>query len=102
MDNQTQPGQNIFTALGLDNLPEEKKAELLKDMTELVEKRVMARIVEEMSVEQKEEFDKLVENNANPEEINVFLQNGFPNFLKIFEEETNRVRSEMLSMGEAK
>ncbi|NMC51905.1 hypothetical protein GYA54_04235 [Candidatus Kuenenbacteria bacterium] len=102
MDNQTQPGQNIFTTLGLNNLPEEKKAELLNKMTDLVETRVMTRIVDEMNEDQKKGFDKLVESNAKPEEINQFLQDNFPNFLNIFEEETNRVRSEMLSMGEAK
>lgn len=99
MDNKIQPGQNIFTALGMNNLSEEKKAELLNKMTELVQTRVTNRIVEEMNEDQKKSFDKLVESKATAEEVNHFLQENFPNFLSMFEQETNRVRSEMLNIG---
>ncbi len=52
--------QNIISALGIDSLPDEEKAALIDQMGELVEKRVVLRLMQELPKEAHEEFEKLM------------------------------------------
>lgn len=89
---------NILKELGLENISEEEKAKILSDLTSLVQKRVMARVLDYLSDEEKEEMGKLLEEN--PEDIDAiteWLKEKVPGVGDIVVEETGKVKEELVS-----
>ncbi|HOY56448.1 MAG TPA: DUF5663 domain-containing protein [bacterium] len=90
--------QNIITVLGLQALDDNKKMELINKISDLVQKRLTLKLVQQMTEAQKDEFDKLVEAEAGEEQMSVFLQQAFPNFLELAEQEVVKIKSELSSV----
>lgn len=88
--------QNIIAALRLDSLPPERQAALLEKMAELVEKRVLLRIIEGISEEDARQFAENAADKSD-EEKGKFLMEKFPNFLDMVNEEVARVKEEILA-----
>lgn len=87
--------QNFLEELGLGNLPEDKKIQLLDDMGKMINQNIIMRVVELMSEEDKNEFDKVIgENMANPEAILDFLKAKVPSFDAIVAEEIEKFKKE--------
>lgn len=88
--------EDLITELGLGDLPEEKKMELVIKWGNIVQKDVMMRVLTELSENDKEELDKmLVGNTDNYEEIYKFLEKKLPNLDDIVKEEIENFRQEM-------
>ncbi|MBI4708787.1 MAG: hypothetical protein HY764_01125 [Candidatus Portnoybacteria bacterium] len=87
--------KNIITELGLDNLPEERKLELLGKMSDLIQKRVLLRVIKSLSLDDKEQFDKLL-GQENEQEIYRFLISKVPNIDEITDEEVIRFKEEVI------
>ena len=69
--------QNIIAQLGLQDLPEEKRLALLDELAELVEKRVMIRLMEALPETDVPEADKIAfaeAFQADQENIDEFLE----------------------------
>jgi len=88
---------NIIEELGLESLPEERKIAIVQMMTDLVQKRVMLRIMEILSEAEKDEFEKLLkEKGESAPEVAEFLKEKIPNLDEIVKEEIIKVKEEAL------
>ena len=85
---------NIINALKLENLPDIEKAELLNEMSQLVQDRVILRMVKDLSETDAQEFNEIKEDDQEGQ-LN-FLENKFPNLLNIINEEIKVVRKESI------
>lgn len=86
-------GQNIIATLGLEKLPDQEKAQLIDQMAELVEKRVLLGLLEKLSAGDEEKFAKIAENDTQSKIE--FLQQRFPNLPNIIEKEVVKLKKEM-------
>jgi len=89
--------ENIIGLLGLESLPEQDKKELLDKMIDLVMKRVILRLMNEMKAEDAQRMSEM-ENNS--EEILAFIAEKVPTFDEILKEEIIKVKQEMLAASE--
>ena len=86
--------KNILAELELLPLPEEKKVALLNKMVELVQKRLLLRIVDSLSEEDAAELEKIAEDDKD--RLFQFLQKRIPEDIEaMVQEEVNRVRQEL-------
>lgn len=89
---------HILTELGLENLPVEEKSTILEQLTSLVQKRVMVRILETLTDDQKDEMGQLLEKNGGDSStLTDWLSEKMPNIGAIVQEETEKVKTELLS-----
>ncbi len=90
--------QNIFTLLGLDGLPENRKAQLLERMTTLVQKRLALRLIDSLSQEDGRKFEELLQTHRmdDPEVAN-FFQTRLPDINTLLQEEIAGVKKELLN-----
>ena len=89
--------ENIVAALGLEALPEEKKAQLIDRMAELAEKRIILRLMEELPPKGHQEFEKVAKKGDQAKMK--FLQEKFPNLAEIVQEEVVKVKKEVIEQG---
>lgn len=87
--------KNIIIELGLQELPEERKLNLLSKMSELIQKRVLLRVIRSLSVVEKQEFDELL-GKENDQEIYQFLIAKVPNIDEITDEEVIKFKEEII------
>lgn len=85
----------IEKSFGLDLLDEEIKNEMLTDIIALISSRAGFRIVKEFSEEETEKFNQIPKENLEAMEAYILAKN--PNAKKIFEEETEKVKTEILN-----
>ena len=81
MDNQTHLPvsdagiqKTILDELGLSDLPEDKKDQLLIKMTEVVLKRIFLETMEKLSEKDQAAYEKLIDESASPEQLEKFLK----------------------------
>ena len=86
--------QNLIQELGLGDLPEDKQVELLTTMTESVLKRITIQILEQLSEEEKKEFDQ-VRETADPDKITRFLREKIENYDEMAENTVKEFKEEM-------
>jgi hypothetical protein len=86
--------ENIFHQLGLESLPDDRKAAMLDRLAELVEKRVILRLVESLSEEDSAEAEKLSES---PDELLPFLASrAGGDIAQIITQEAEALKNELL------
>jgi len=87
---------NLISQLGLDDLPQEKKIELMMKWGDIVQKDIIMRVLRELSEEDKAEMDKLLAaQGENFEEIYKFLEGKMLNLDDIAKEEIEKFREEI-------
>lgn len=84
---------NIIDILELENLPKEQAEEILMKTGALIYQNVLMRAVEEMTDEDQDNFEKILDNEGKPEEIFGFLKNTVKDFEKIIIEETEKFKN---------
>jgi hypothetical protein len=90
---------NVFIELGLANLPDEQKVELLGQMNDLVHKRTMLRIAESLPDDAKAAVAQMA-GKSDQEQLETILK-FVPNLPELILEEVDRVKVEMkASLGE--
>ena len=72
--------QNILEALGLQALPEQQKVELLGKMTEVLQAKIMDRLLISLSAEQQKHLDALLASKPKEEAVEQYLRNTLPNY----------------------
>lgn len=83
--------------LGLQDLPEERKAELTQKMGSLVERDVMLRVLDQLSDAEQDEFQKLIEQHPDDlEKMYAFIEAKVPNADEIVKESIESLRGELL------
>lgn len=88
---------NIIELLGLQTLQDERKQALVDKMTELVQKRLVLRLMEQLA---DEDAKKMAELEQTPVEMMNFLSEKFPNLEDIVNEEIIKVKQEMFEATE--
>ena len=86
--------QNIIQILGIDKLPIEQQKDAMERLGGIVYQEVMLRVLDIMSEPDKDEFEKLIEKNPNPEVMFAYLATKVPDIDKIVEEEAQSLRDE--------
>jgi hypothetical protein len=86
---------NLVKELGLDSLPQEKKAALINQMSEVVENRINLEILSLLSEDQKKELDKVLDSDGD---MLAFLKSNVPNFEILVAETIANFKKEALEM----
>ena len=81
MDN---PQDNIISLLGLEDLPIENRAQLVDELTQILEVRVLSSAYDTLSEDQAQHLDSLLNDN-NPELVTTFIQENVPNLSEIYQ-----------------
>lgn len=89
-----QINNNIIKTLGIDSLPEEKQREAVERLGSIVYQEVMLRVLDIMSEEDKDKFEKLIEISPDPEIMFTFIGEKVPNLEDIINEEAQKLRDE--------
>jgi hypothetical protein len=90
---------NIITLLGVESLPQGDREELLETATQLVETRVLARVVHLLSDAELQKFNWHMERDEMEFATTLLKQKGISLF-DLYDEEVERVKKELLSINE--
>lgn len=85
---------NIVTTLGINALPVEQQKEAMEKLGAIVYQEIIMRALDIMKEEDKDEFEKLIEKNPDPETMFTFLASKVPNIETIAAEEAEKLRTE--------
>lgn len=86
--------KNIVVTLGINTLPIEKQKEAMERLGAIVYQEVMLRVLDILTEEDKDEFEKMIEKDPNPEILFEYLSNKIVNFDEIVKEEAENLREE--------
>lgn len=90
--------QNIINILGIESLSDERKAALVDQMTDLVQKRMLVRILDSLNEGKRTEFEKLLDQNDQAK-LNEFIQGNVPNMADWLMEEVLKIKQEMADLA---
>ncbi|MFB6181673.1 MAG: DUF5663 domain-containing protein [Candidatus Magasanikbacteria bacterium] len=94
MLNQNLLEENLVTMLGIENLPDEEKSQILTKATRIAEKRIVLRVLDLLDEEKQEEFGQAV-SSQDQEEIQSILQEEVDNFQELAQEEVVKVKQQL-------
>ncbi|MFA6386644.1 MAG: hypothetical protein WCW04_02665 [Candidatus Paceibacterota bacterium] len=86
--------KNIVLTLGINTLPVEKQKEAMERLGAIVYQEVMLRVLDILTEEDKDAFEKLIEKNPDPELLFGFLSDKVSNLDEIVKEEAEKLREE--------
>lgn len=86
--------QNIINILKIENLDDEQKLALLAQISELVEKRTLVRILDNLAENKRNELLDLLDAD-DQEKIDEFIGTNVPEFIDWLAEETLSVKQEL-------
>lgn len=89
--------KDIFTLLGLENAPEEKKKEILENMTATINNRALARVMDQLDETELAEYELLLDQNDD-EKITSFLKNKGVDLAQYAAEESMIYKTEILNL----
>ena len=82
--------------LGLENLSQDKKDELLSKMGELALKRMFVEVSDRLDDESRVHFEKMLEEERSPEEIEEFLNVKISDLDDILKKIAKDIKGEMI------
>ena len=85
--------ENIIDELGFEGLSNEEKETRMANIGALIYQNVLMRVMETMSDEDQDEFEKLLDHNAQPGEIFTFFKSKVENFEMIISEEAKKFKN---------
>ena len=88
--------QTLIDELGLSDLPQEKKEQLMIKMTEVVLKRIFVETMEKLSEKDQEAYAQMIEKNAPPEELEKFLMEKIADYDTMVKKAVDDFKEEML------
>ncbi|MFA5926877.1 MAG: hypothetical protein WCT32_00850 [Patescibacteria group bacterium] len=86
---------DIFSVIGAADLPDEEKGILLAKMMDLIQTRTLMRATEGLDDDKKEKLSDLAEA-GDTEAVESFLFEEVPSFERMFEEEAEKLRNELI------
>ena len=86
---------DLIKELGLDSLPEERRAALIDQMTEVLESRISLEVLSILTEEEKKELDQVLDSGGDMIE---FLRSKIRNFDLMVAETIANFKKEMLEM----
>jgi len=91
---------DLIAELGLEDLPQEKKNDLILRIGELIQQSIILRVLDELNEKDKEEFDKVLAED-NSEKTLAFLQSKLPNLEEIVKEEIIKFKKDAITRFQA-
>ncbi|MFZ5364931.1 MAG: hypothetical protein ACOZBH_01875 [Patescibacteria group bacterium] len=86
---------NIINLLGIEALPQDRQVSILDQVSDLVQRRIVLRVMDSLKDEQKEKMAAL-ENDY--EALAEYLAKNIPGLEKITQEEIIKVKTELLDV----
>ncbi len=85
--------KNIIKELGLDKLSEKEQEETLLSIGKIIFQSVLIRTMEELDDKDKDEFEKILSEKPNDEEMILgFLKKKLPNLNEIVNDEVSKFK----------
>jgi hypothetical protein len=94
----TQIEESLIKEMGLTDLPAEKQQELVGKMFEVLLKRIYVEAIEKLGEEERKTFGEMIDRDADPEEVEKFLQEKISDFPEMLKNILSGFREEMLKM----
>ena len=92
--------KDIFVLMGLENAPEDKKKEIMDNMTATINNRILARILDQLTEEEIKDYEKLLDGNDDPKIIEYLKSKGI-DLIQFTAEETMIYKVEILNLVQA-
>jgi succinate dehydrogenase flavin-adding protein (antitoxin of CptAB toxin-antitoxin module) len=86
---------NIITLLGLEDLPLENRAQLVDELTQILEVRVLSAAYDTLSEDQAKQLDTLLNDN-DPELVTTYIQENVPTLSDIFANQIEVLKEELV------
>lgn len=96
MDQKQNQVKGLIEELGLGNLPEDKKNDMIVKLAESFQNKLTVRLMESMSDSEKQKLDDLV-GQGKDDEVVKYLSQIVPNIDTVAREEFEKFRAEVLS-----
>lgn len=90
--------KNLLKELGLGNLPEEDQTELMLSIGRIIQQNIIIRVLDELSDEDREEFDRLLGDNKDDGATLNFLKEKIKNLDGILEEEIKKFKQSSVEL----
>lgn len=90
---------SIIKLLGIESLPDEQKLRIVDQSAQLVEQRVLVRILKTLPDNSRDEFQKILDSGQS-EKMDKFLAEKVPDLFKYIDEETLVLKEELKALGE--
>ncbi len=88
---------DIFSELGMENASEKDKAAIIQSLQELLQERIMLRLDEILTEEQKASLSKYADDNSdNQLSVLKFIMDMIPNYEEISKDEALKIRQEII------
>ncbi len=88
--------ENFLKEVGLSELPDGQKSQMLRDIYETLELRVGMKLAEQMSDAQLDEFEGLIDKKDDAVALK-WLETNFPNYKQVVAGELNGLKEEIKS-----
>lgn len=82
--------KQLIATYNLGDLPKDDQDDVLNKISELIYQAVLLRALPLLSDKQQDEFEKLLDNDAEPEELMAFFSKNVPGFEAIVKEEVEK------------
>lgn len=89
------PQDNIIALLGLEDLPIDNRAQLIDELSQILEVRVLSAAYDTLSEEQAQHLDSLL-NDDNPELVGQYIQENVPTLNEIFATQVENLKAELV------
>lgn len=86
--------KNIIELFDIGKLPKEKQEETIARIGKIIFQSVLMRVLPMLKEEEVAKYEKLVENEVEPDTLLDFFFEKIPSFLQIIAEETENFRKE--------
>ena len=86
--------KNIITMFEIDKLPEDKQEEMINRVGNTIFQSVLIRVLPMLKEDELAEYEKLLENDAEPDALFDFFFEKIPSFFQIVTEESENLREE--------
>ena len=85
--------ENLIKELRLEHLSEQEVEKRMEDVGLIIYQNVLMRVMDILTDKEQDDFEELLDHNAHPNEIFVFLKNKVPEFENIIKEEAKKFYS---------
>lgn len=99
MENQTI--EDFIKELGMENLAEEKKQELIDLMTETLLKKIFNQVISRLEEADQEIYGQMLEEKKSEEEIEAFLKSKISDYDEMLEKIIDEFKEEMRKTNSA-
>ncbi|CAN5697030.1 hypothetical protein BH11PAT2_BH11PAT2_05100 [soil metagenome] len=89
---------DILTLLNIQELPSEEQEELLLDLTSLIFKGSLVRIIELMDSDTRDSFNSLMDTDPVEDEVEQFLTDNVPGADQAVQDTLDELRNDILAV----